>query len=75
MDAIYGVLWVRLLIGHRKLNGRVIDQILDIAWRGLAHRRSLLASSRQCVRDVSYRLNDSAIQGSRGPETPLRRAL
>jgi AcrR family transcriptional regulator len=41
LDAIYGVLWVRLLIGHRKLNGRVIDQILDLAWGGLAHHQSL----------------------------------
>jgi AcrR family transcriptional regulator len=36
LDAIYGVLWVRLLIGHRKLDRRVLDQILDLAWRGMA---------------------------------------
>jgi AcrR family transcriptional regulator len=36
LDAIYGVLWVRLLIGHRKLDRRVIDQVLDVAWRGIA---------------------------------------
>jgi hypothetical protein len=36
LDAIYGVLWVRLLIGHRALDLRAVDQILDVAWRGMA---------------------------------------
>jgi AcrR family transcriptional regulator len=37
LDAIYGVLWVRLLIGHRKLDRLVLDQILDVVWRGIAN--------------------------------------
>jgi hypothetical protein len=37
LDVIYGVLWVRLLIGHRKLDRLVLDQILDVAWRGIAN--------------------------------------
>lgn len=36
LDAIYGVLWVRLLIGHRALDRRVVDQILDLTWHGIA---------------------------------------
>src|SRR5262249_22796345 len=34
LDAIYGVLWVRLLIGHRALDRRAVDQILDVVWPG-----------------------------------------
>ena len=36
LDAIYGVLWVRLLIGHRALDRRVVDQVLHVTWPGLA---------------------------------------
>ncbi len=36
LDAIYGVLWIRLLIGHRALDRRLIDQILDVVWPGMA---------------------------------------
>jgi AcrR family transcriptional regulator len=37
LDVIYGVLWVRLLIGHRKLDRLVLDQIFDVVWRGIAN--------------------------------------
>ena len=36
LDAIYGVLWVRLLIGHRALDRRAVDQVLDVVWPGVA---------------------------------------
>jgi hypothetical protein len=36
LDAIYSPLWTRLLIGHRPLNLRVVDQVLEVAWHGLA---------------------------------------
>jgi AcrR family transcriptional regulator len=36
LDTIYGVLWVRLLIGHRALDRRGIDQILDVVWPGIS---------------------------------------
>jgi len=36
LDAIYGVLWVRLLIGHRALDRRAVDQILDVVWPGMS---------------------------------------
>jgi AcrR family transcriptional regulator len=41
LDAIYGVLWVRLLIGHRALDRRVVDQILDVTWPGIASDTAL----------------------------------
>jgi hypothetical protein len=37
LDVMYGVLWVRLLIGHRKLDRLVLDQIFDVVWRGIAN--------------------------------------
>jgi AcrR family transcriptional regulator len=36
LDALYGVLWVRLLIGHRELDQATVDQVLDVMWPGMA---------------------------------------
>jgi AcrR family transcriptional regulator len=36
LDAIYSPLWTRLLIGHGPLNLRLVDEVLEVVWRGLA---------------------------------------
>ena len=35
LDVIYSPLWSRLLIGHRPMNNRLVDQVLDVVWPGL----------------------------------------
>jgi AcrR family transcriptional regulator len=35
LDAIYGPLWLRLMIGHLPLKQRVADDILDAIWPGI----------------------------------------
>ncbi|MFV1991847.1 MAG: TetR/AcrR family transcriptional regulator, partial [Acidimicrobiales bacterium] len=36
LDAIYGPLWLRMMIGHIPLNQRNADSILDVIWPGIA---------------------------------------
>lgn len=36
LDAIYGPLWLRLLIGHRRLRPSDADRIVDAIWPGIA---------------------------------------
>jgi AcrR family transcriptional regulator len=36
LDALYGPLWTRLLIGHQPMAWRVADAILDTVWAGIA---------------------------------------
>lgn len=38
LDALYGPLWLRLLVGHRPLDQAAADQLLDLVWPGLAKR-------------------------------------
>jgi len=38
MDALYGPLYYRLLIGHRPLTTEFADQLMEITWRGIAGR-------------------------------------
>lgn len=35
VDALYAPLWIRLLIGHRPLDYRVVDDVLGVVWPGL----------------------------------------
>ena len=35
LDALYGPLWLRLLVGHRPIGPGAADQVLDLAWPGL----------------------------------------
>ena len=36
LDALYGVLWMRLLVGHRELDEATVDEVLDVLWPGMA---------------------------------------
>jgi len=36
LDALYGVLWLRLLVGHSQLDRRTVDDVLDVMWPGMA---------------------------------------
>jgi hypothetical protein len=56
LDAIYGVLWVRLLIGHRALDRRALDQILDVVWPGIA----LASSDAQSISGETSRISRSS---------------
>ncbi len=35
LDALYGMLWMRLLVGHRELDDPSVDEILDVMWPGM----------------------------------------
>ncbi len=35
LDALYGPIWLRLLIGHRRLRPAVVDHTLGPIWRGI----------------------------------------
>ena len=35
LDAVYGPLWTRLLIGSGPLNNQLVDGVLDVVWPGL----------------------------------------
>ena len=41
LDVIYGPLWLRLLVGHRPLSQASADQLLDLAWPGVANAKRL----------------------------------
>src|SRR5919109_2761370 len=49
LDALYGPLWIGLLVSHRALEGRYADEVLDAVWAGVEARpvsdRSAAASA------------------------------
>jgi AcrR family transcriptional regulator len=36
LDALYGPLWIRLVIGHQSITAKAVDEILDCVWPALA---------------------------------------
>ena len=37
LDVLYGPLWLRLLIGHRRTSPAAVDRLLDLVWPGLVN--------------------------------------
>jgi len=38
LDVLYGPLWLRLLVGHRRTSPAAVDRLLALAWPGLENR-------------------------------------
>jgi AcrR family transcriptional regulator len=38
LDVLYGPLWLRLLVGHRRMGQAAVDQLLDLVWPALRKR-------------------------------------